>query len=115
MPEFLNSKFKTSEEMCDDILNKCGVALLPGSDFGFKSNQMLARLSFTDFDGEIIKSGRLTVFHNGILVQNNVEILGTTEYIGPPKNEITDFPKKALKIQDHGNFVSYRNIWYRKL
>jgi aspartate aminotransferase len=53
MPEFLNSKFKTSEEMCGDILNKCGVALLPGSDFGLKSNQMLARLSFTDFDGEM--------------------------------------------------------------
>ena len=53
MPEFLNSKFKTSKEMCDDILNKCGVVLLPGSDFGFESNQMLARLSFTDFDGEM--------------------------------------------------------------
>ena len=52
MPEFLNSKFKTSSEMCEDILDKSGVALLPGSDFGFKSNKMLARLSFTDFDGE---------------------------------------------------------------
>ena len=53
MPEFLNSKFKTSSEMCDDILNKSGVALLPGSDFGFKSNKMLARLSYTDFDGNL--------------------------------------------------------------
>ena len=53
MPEFLNSKFKTSSEMCDDILNKSGVALLPGSDFGFKPNRMLARLSYTDFNGEI--------------------------------------------------------------
>ena len=53
MPEFLNSKFKTSSEMCDDISNKTGVALLPGSDFGFESNKMLARLSYTDFDGEI--------------------------------------------------------------
>ena len=52
MPEFLNSKFKTSSEMCEDILDKSGVALLPGSDFGFKTNKMLARLSFTDFDGE---------------------------------------------------------------
>ena len=52
MPEFLNSKFKTSKEMCDDILKKTGVALLPGSDFGFKPNKMLARLSYTDFDGE---------------------------------------------------------------
>ena len=52
MPEFLDSKFKTSTEMCEDILNKCGVALLPGSDFGLKPNKMLARLSYTDFDGE---------------------------------------------------------------
>tara|TARA_B100000674_G_C37868080_1_gene928100 strand:+ start:75 stop:1313 length:1239 start_codon:yes stop_codon:yes gene_type:complete len=53
MPEFLNSKFKTSSEMCDDILSKSGVALLPGSDFGFKADKMLARLSFTDFDGDL--------------------------------------------------------------
>ena len=53
MPEFLNSKFKTSSEMCDHILSKSGVALLPGSDFGFKPDKMLARLSFTDFDGDI--------------------------------------------------------------
>ena len=54
MPEFLNSKFQTSQEMCDDILNKTGVALLPGSDFGFKENRMLARLSYTDFDGDLL-------------------------------------------------------------
>ena len=52
MPEFLDSKFKNSAEMCNDIIKKTGVALLPGSDFGFKPNKMLARLSFTDFDGE---------------------------------------------------------------
>ena len=68
-----------------------------------------------DNDGEKIRSGRFTVFHNGILIQNNAEIMGTTEYIGPPKTKMTNFPKKALMIQDHGNLVSYRNIWYRKL
>ena len=52
MPEFLNNKFKTSSEMCNDILNSTGVALLPGSDFGFNPDKMLARLSFTDFDGQ---------------------------------------------------------------
>ena len=52
MPEFLNSKFKTSSEMCENILKETGVALLPGSDFGFNESKMLARLSFTDFDGE---------------------------------------------------------------
>ena len=52
MPEFLNKKFKSSSEMCDSILHDTGVALLPGSDFGFDETKMLARLSFTDFDGQ---------------------------------------------------------------
>jgi aspartate aminotransferase len=52
MPEFLNKKFNSSSEMCDNILNTTGVALLPGSDFGFDQNKMLARLSFTDFNGQ---------------------------------------------------------------
>ena len=38
--------------MCENILIETGVALLPGSDFGFNESKMLARLSFTDFDGE---------------------------------------------------------------
>ena len=50
-PEFNNAKFSSSSEMCKDILDKTGVALLPGSDFGMDSSSMLARLSFTDFDG----------------------------------------------------------------
>ena len=52
MPEFLITKFSTSEEMCSDILEKTGVALLPGSDFGFLKERMIARLSFTDFNGD---------------------------------------------------------------
>ncbi|MDC0641515.1 aminotransferase class I/II-fold pyridoxal phosphate-dependent enzyme [Candidatus Pelagibacter sp.] len=52
MPEFLNKKFNSSSEMCDSVLNDTGVALLPGSDFGFEQTKMLARLSFTDFDGQ---------------------------------------------------------------
>jgi len=57
MPEFLNKKFNSSSEMCDSILNDTGVALLPGSDFGFDQKQMLARLSFTDFDGQKFMDG----------------------------------------------------------
>ena len=52
MPEFLNKKFNSSSKMCDSILKETGVALLPGSDFGFDKKKMLARLSFTDFDGQ---------------------------------------------------------------
>jgi len=50
-PEFNNAKFSSSSEMCKDILNKTGVALLPGSDFGLDRSKMLARLSYTDFNG----------------------------------------------------------------
>ena len=50
-PEFNNAKFSSSADMCKDILNKTGVALLPGSDFGIDNKKMIARLSFTDFDG----------------------------------------------------------------
>lgn len=64
-------------------------------------------------DGILILPGRLTVLHNGVLIQNNVEIKGTTEYIGLPKNEAHG--KAPIRLQDHGNLVSYRNIWIREL
>ena len=52
MPEFLIKKFSTSQDMCNDILEKTGVALLPGSDFGFSKERMIVRFSFTDFNGQ---------------------------------------------------------------
>ena len=52
MPEFTNKTFNTSAEMCTDLLNKKGVAILPGSDFGFSVKKMISRLSYTDFDGK---------------------------------------------------------------
>jgi|TARA_B100001094_G_scaffold327582_1_gene386113 aspartate aminotransferase len=51
MPEFKNKRYKNSSKLCEAILNETGVAMLPGSDFGFKSKKMLTRLSYTDFDG----------------------------------------------------------------
>ena len=57
MPEFLNNKFKTSTELCEAILDETGVAMLPASEFGFKSKKMLTRLSYTDFNGaEFLKA-----------------------------------------------------------
>ena len=66
-------------------------------------------------DGQKIKSGTITVLHNGVLVQDRAEIKGTTEYIGWPKNPAHG--KGPLKLQDHGDDsrVSYRNIWVREL
>ena len=58
-PEFRNAKFSTSSKMCKDILNKTGVALLPGSDFGLNKKIMLARLSYTDFEGSTFLNNTL--------------------------------------------------------
>ena len=64
-------------------------------------------------DGIKVRSGTLTVIQNGIVVQNNIEIKGTTPYIGLPQNP--SHGKGPLRLQDHSNPVSYRNIWIREL
>ncbi|MDC6390926.1 DUF1080 domain-containing protein [Maribacter sp. PR1] len=66
-------------------------------------------------EGGKTKSGDITVIHNGVLVQDHIELKGTTPYIGWPKNPAHG--KGPLKLQDHGDDsrVSYRNIWVREL
>lgn len=64
-------------------------------------------------DGMMQEPGKVTVLMNGILVQNNTNIRGTTEYIGYPK--VQPHGKGPLILQDHGNPVGYRNIWIREL
>lgn len=68
-----------------------------------------------DAAGHKIKSATITVLHNNVLVQDHYEIIGTTEYIGWPKN--IAHGNAPLKLQDHGDNsrVSYRNIWIREL
>ncbi len=65
--------------------------------------------------GQKVKSGTITLIQNGVLIQDNVEIKGTTPYIGWPKNPVHG--KGPIKLQDHGDNsrVSYRNIWVREL
>jgi hypothetical protein len=67
-------------------------------------------------DGTLKSAARITAIHNGVLVQNNVEVKGVTVYIGQP------YYKKhgaaPIKLQDHGDPsepISYRNIWVREL
>ena len=64
-------------------------------------------------NGSLEMPAKVTVIHNGIVVQNATVIQGSTEYIGAPKN--VAHGKGAIKLQDHGNAVSYRNIWIREL
>jgi hypothetical protein len=65
----------------------------------------------------LLKSlARVTVFHNGVLVQNNTTILGDTPWIGQPVYR--KHGAAPIKLQAHGDKsepLSYRNIWVRPL
>jgi hypothetical protein len=65
-------------------------------------------------NNRVIEPARVTVIQNGVLVQNNVTIWGTSDHVGIPKYEKHD-AKESIMLQDHGNPVSYRNIWIREL
>ena len=62
-------------------------------------------------DGKQTEKGHITVFHNGILIHNNVEFDAQTTTAGlPPENN--DYTKPGpILLQDHGNPIRYRNVW----
>ncbi len=65
-------------------------------------------------DGQVVDPGSVTVFENGVLVEDHTRIEGPTGHMG--RSHPRSFPEAGpLKLQDHGNPVRYRNIWYRPL
>lgn len=64
-------------------------------------------------DGSLESPAYVTVFHNGVLVQNHVAIKGGTVFIGQPTYEAHG--AGPILLQDHGNPVSFRNVWIREL
>lgn len=67
-------------------------------------------------DGTYRTPPRVTLLQNGILLQNNAIIRGTTEYIGHPK--VKEHGAGPIRLQDHGDPsapISFRNIWIREL
>ena len=67
-----------------------------------------------DASGNLVTPAYVTVLQNGVLVQDHVELLGPTQYIGMPQYQAHE-DKLPLQLQDHGNPVSFRNIWIREL
>ena len=65
-------------------------------------------------DSSIEKPAYFTVFQNGILIQNHVEVKGTTTH-GKYREYMKHAEKLPLLIQSHGSAVEYRNIWIREL
>jgi hypothetical protein len=67
-----------------------------------------------DASGKLVRPALITAFHNGVLVQDNVELTGPTgHHVRPP---YTAGPEKLpLALQDHNHPVRRRNIWLREL
>lgn len=67
-------------------------------------------------NGTLVAPAHVTVFFNGVLVENNFTLKGDTPYRGLPK--YTAHGPEPIKLQDHGDpspSISYRNIWIRPL
>lgn len=67
------------------------------------------------FDGDkVVRPATLTIFHNGVLVHHNKELIGPTSH-----REVVLYSPHAetgpLELQDHGDLVRFRNIWYRAM
>ncbi len=80
----------------------------------WQSYDIVFRAPRRDAAGNVTTPGFVTVFHNGVLVQDHVALKGNTVYTGQPFYE-RHGDKEPLMLQDHGNPVAYRNVWIREL
>jgi len=73
----------------------------------WQTYDVVFRAARVDESGNVVEQARITVFHNGIVIHNNVQVLGPT---GGALDQNVAEPGPLL-LQDHGNLVKYRNIW----
>lgn len=67
-------------------------------------------------DGSVKSPATVTVYLNGVLVQNNTVLLGPTQYIGKPSYSVKH-GAEPIKLQAHGDKsepISFRNIWIKE-
>lgn len=67
-----------------------------------------------DGEGKLLAPARITVIHNGFVVQAQRELLGGTAHRSEPRYEAHG-PTGPIRLQDHGNPVRFRNVWVRRL
>lgn len=67
-----------------------------------------------DSAGRLASPARMTVLHNGVLVQDNVSLLGPTSHQRRDPYE-AHADRLPVSLQDHGDPVRFRNVWIREL
>jgi hypothetical protein len=72
----------------------------------WQTYDIVFRTARCDEAGNVVEKARVTVIHNGLTIQNNVELQPTGGAMGAGESE-----PGPLLLQDHGDLVSYRNVW----
>jgi hypothetical protein len=67
-----------------------------------------------DAEGKLLRPARVTVLHNGVLVQDAAELIGPTANKARPPYKAHP-PQGPISLQDHSHPVRFRNIWVREL
>jgi hypothetical protein len=67
-----------------------------------------------DDAGNCIKPATVTVFHNGVLLQDHTEVLGPTRHRARTAYQ-QHGDAEPFRLQDHGDKMRFRNIWVREL
>ncbi len=80
----------------------------------WQSYDIVFRRPRFDSQGKVLQPARVTVFHNGVLVQDNVLLSGPTAHQRRPPY-VAHPDRLPIHLQDHGSPVRYRNIWIREL
>ena len=80
----------------------------------WQSYDIVFRRPRFDASGKVVSPARFTVFHNGVLVQDNAELIGPTANMRRPPYEV-HADRLPISLQDHGHPVRFRNVWIRDL
>ena len=107
---YVNGQAGSMYKQTPPLVNACGK---PGD---WQSYDVIWTAPVFTENGILKSLARVTVLHNGVLVQNNTTLLGDTPYIGHPAYR--KHGAAAIKLQSHGDKsepISYRNIWLRPL
>lgn len=80
----------------------------------WQSYDIMFRRPRFDRSGAVTAPARLTVIHNGVLIQNDVELWGPTDWLQFKPYQVHP-DRMPIMLQDHSNPVRFRNIWAREL
>jgi hypothetical protein len=106
-PTYVNGQAASIYKQHAPLVNACAA---PGA---WQTYDVVWQAPRFKADGALATPAYVTVLHNGVLVQNHAALAGETLYEGAPFYKAHG--AAPIKLQDHGDPVSYRNIWVRPL